>query len=79
MDKREGPGLCQGVFRLVDLTVDSEDMVVQTVSHQTDTTHRQHIVDVLYIGGHLLVLFLQLLDVVLQRLVRTGHLSDITP
>ena len=78
MDKREGPGLCQGVFRLVDLTVDSEDMVVQIVSHQTDTAHRQYIVDVLHIVGHLLVLFLQLLDVVLQRLVRMGHLRDVT-
>ena len=76
--KREGSGLCQGIFRLVDLTVDGQDMGIQTVSHQTDTTHRQHIVDVPHVTGHLLILLLQLLHVVLQFLVRTGHLCDIT-
>ena len=76
--KREGSGLCQGIFRLVDLTVNRQDMGIQTVSHQTDTTHRQHIVDVPHVTGHLLILLLQLLYVVLQFLVRTRHLCDIT-
>ena len=75
--QREGAGLGEGVLGLVDLAVDGEDVGLDVILHEADTTHGEHIVDVAYVVGHLVVLILQLLHVLAELMVRAGHLADI--
>ena len=62
---------------MADFVEDGERVGVGGVVDHAYTTHFHHIVDILDIGGHLIVGFLQFPQVFLLAVVGVGHLSDI--
>ena len=71
--------LGEAVLLVAYFVVDGQRVGIGRVVHHAYSSHLEHVVDVLYVAGHLLIGLGELRQVLLLAVVAVGHLGDVAP